>query len=515
MKTLKILGFILAGLQTFLSIMVLVLLFSTKMVPTGLGIVAAAVMVLLVGLVVVMTMKKKKGTRIAALIFSIVLSIIYIIGIYFLSITNKAINDVTGIKTQVDEINVYVAKDDPVSTINEAVENGYQFGIIATDDQDHIKETISKIETDLGQSVSTKEYDTVLEMMGAFEAGVIQSFITNTGTLVLLDNDENYVGSTSENFKIIMENTIKEEIAQEEEVASIYDDDHFCMYFSGIDTFGSVTARSRSDVNIIAVVNNQTKTVLLVSTPRDYYVPLSNSNGKKDKLTHAGIYGIDCSMETLEMLYEADLNYYVRINFSGFQTIIDKLGGIDVYSEYSFTSETEEGTYSFGQGINHLNGEQALGFARSRNFKDGDRQRGRNQMQVIKSTIEKLESTETLKNYSSIMDELDGSFQTDMGKDHIGYLVQSTLTDGNWTVLTYSVGGGDSTEVCYSLGTEAYVMVPSQADIDYANTIISKVLNGEGLTQDEINVYIEQKDAEDINNALYDEEPADDSSDSE
>ena len=199
------------------------------------------------------------------------------------------------------------------------------------------------------------------------------------------------------------------------------------------------------------------------------------------------------------MLYDADLSNYVRINFSGFQNIINQLGGIDVNSEYAFTSETEEGIYSFSKGINHLNGEEALGFARSRNFTDGDRQRGRNQMQVIKATIEKLESPETLKNYSNIMDSMEGSFQTDMSKDHIGYLVQSTLTDGNWEVLTYSVGGNDSTQTCYSTGsTQLYVMVPNDDDITYANELISRVLSGDKVSQDEINVYIENKDAEDL-----------------
>ena len=192
------------------------------------------------------------------------------------------------------------------------------------------------------------------------------------------------------------------------------------------------------------------------------------------------------------------LSYYVRINFSGFQDIIDTLGGVDVYSEHSFTSETEEGTYSYSEGVNHLNGEEALGFARARYaFVDGDRQRGRNQMQVIKATIEKLESPETLKNYASLMDNMSGSFQTDMAKDDIGYLVQSTLDNGGWKVLTYSVSGSDAEEVCYSLGGSAYVMLPNQSDVSYGTELINKVLNGEDLTQDEINVYIENKDNED------------------
>ena len=204
-------------------------------------------------------------------------------------------------------------------------------------------------------------------------------------------------------------------------------------------------------------------------------------------------------MDTLEMLYDTDLSYYVRLNFSGFQNIINSIGGVDVDSEVAFTSVTEEGTYSFSQGVNHLSGEEALGFARSRNFKDGDRQRGRNQMIVIRAVIEKLESPNTLKNYSSIMDSMNGFFQTDMTKDDIGYLVQSTLSNGNWEVLSYSVSGSDSTNSCFSTGSQQlYVMEPNKSDVDFAKTLMSKVLGGEKITQDEINSYVNNKGTEDV-----------------
>ncbi len=510
MKTLKIVGFSLAGVQLVLSVLVMYFAFSTKMVPTAYGIGLIVGLAVLLGVVILLSTRKKKAAKITAIIIAAVLSILYAITCYFISVTNRTIDDVTGVNIEVDEINVYVSKDDAVTSINEAVANGYVFGTVSTDDQTHIQETVSKIEGDVSQKVNTKEYETVFDLVAGFENNEIQALIINEGTLLVLDASEEYI-DYSQNLKIIMETMYEEEIVQEEKSTSV-DDDHFCIYFSGIDTFGSVTAKSRSDVNIIAVVNNETKQVLLVSTPRDYYVPLSISKGKKDKLTHAGLYGIDCSMDTLELLYDVELSNYVRINFSGFQNIINQLGGIDVNSEYAFTSETEEGIYSFSKGINHLNGEEALGFARSRNFTDGDRQRGRNQMQVIKATIEKLESPETLKNYSNIMDSMEGSFQTDMTKDHIGYLVQSTLTDGNWEVLTYSVGGNDATQSCYSTGAQQlYVMQPNDADITYANEIISRVLSGDKVTQDEINVYIENKDAEDlIDNSAVEQDGSED-----
>ena len=503
MKKLKIAGFILAAIELILSIAVVCDVSETKMVPPRYIILLGVLLFVMLAVVIFFSKRKKKAFSICAIVISVIMCIALSVAMYYLRVTNKTIDEVTGVKTEVDEINVYVSVNDAVTSINEAVNNNYVFGTVATDDQEHINETIKKIEDSVGTTIQIKKFESIFELIGNFENGIVNSIITNKGTILALESAEEYE-DYSKNLKVIMEETFEEEI-EEEDDSNKGDKDHFCMYFSGIDTFGAVTQRSRSDVNIIGVVNNETKTILLVSTPRDYYVTLSS--GQKDKLTHAGIYGIDCSMDTLELLYDVELRDYVRLNFSGFQDIINQLGGIDVNSEYSFVSETEEGTYSYTQGVNHLNGEEALGFARARHaFKDGDRQRGRNQMQVIKATIEKLESSEMLKNYSSVMDKMQGSFQTDMEKDQVGYLVQSTIDDGNWTVLTYSVGGSDSSQKCYSLGTSAYVMMPNEEDVKYANELIKRVLENEAVTQDEINVYIEKKDAEDVINKDLQEE---------
>ena len=498
MKALRIIGYIFSGIQLVLSGLVLYLALSTNFIPMGYGIAAGVVMLLLVGLNIFLATKKSKATRITAIIIAVIISAVMAFAIYYLKVTIETMSEVTGITTEIDEINVYVSKDDAVSSINEAIENNYIFGRTLTDDQAHINETIGKIEMDFGQTIETKEYESISELIEGFEAGEIQSFVTNAGTIAMYESASEENLDYSSKLKTIMENTIVEEIEEEPE-AEVADQDHFCVYFSGIDTFGTVSAKSRSDVNIIAAVNNETKQILLVSTPRDYYIPLSVSKGKKDKLTHAGLYGVDCSEKSLEELYDIDINYYVKLNFSGFQSIIDEIGGVDVDSEFAFVSETEEGTYSFSKGINHLNGEEALGFARSRNFKEGDRQRGRNQMQVIKATISKLESPNTLKNYSGIMEKMNGFFQTDMTTEDVGYLVQSTLQDGNWEVLTYSVGGNDATETCYSTGSQPlYVMLPNDDDVEYGNSIIKRLLSGEKLTQDEINVYLDTKDAQDV-----------------
>ena len=497
MKKLRITGHILAVIQLVFSILAVILALATRFVPVGFGALGALILIMLDAFVVFMSLKRKKSIRIVAICLSSLLIILLAITSYYLYVTNKAIDDVTGVKTEVDEINVYVAKDDAVNSINEAVNQSYVFGLNNTDDQAHIMETVNSIQKDLGVTLAIKSYDTIFELTKAFQAGEVNALITNTGSIALLDSSEDF-HDYSQNLKIIMEKKIEEKIEDKGKSGKI-DDDHFCMYFSGIDTYGAVTIRSRSDVNIIGVVNNKTKQLLLISTPRDYYVPLADGKGHMDKLTHAGVYGIECSMNTLGDLYGVEMSNYLRLNFSGFKDIIDNLGGIDVESEYGFTADMLEGKYTFSQGTNHLNGDQALAFARERYaFRDGDRQRGRNQMRIIKATVEKLQSSDMLKNYSGVMEEMKGSFQTDMEKGDVGYLVQSTIEDSSWEVLTYSVGGNDSTKNCYSLGSEAYVMVPNEDDIDYAKTLINKIMSDEVVTQDEINVYLDNKDAEDL-----------------
>ena len=253
----------------------------------------------------------------------------------------------------------------------------------------------------------------------------------------------------------------------------------FIMYISGIDTYGGVTERSRSDVNIMAVINRNTHKILLVSTPRDYYVPLSISGGAKDKLTHAGIYGVDVSMETLEMLYGVDISYFFRLNFSGFIDMIDALGGIDVYSEKEFTVDP---IATYHVGYNHLDGLEALAFARERySFSEGDFQRGRNQMAVIQAVVEKCTSKAMLNNYTQVMESMEGCFQTSLTDADIKELVKEQLENpSGWEITSIDVTGTGSRQTTYSMpGRSVSVVIPDMDSVEAAKTEIQKVLNGE------------------------------------
>ena len=260
----------------------------------------------------------------------------------------------------------------------------------------------------------------------------------------------------------------------------------FVIYLSGVDTRGELTEKARSDVNILAVVNPVTKRVALINTPRDYYVDLAGTDSK-DKLTHAGLYGVETSMATLGNLYGINVDHYIRINFAGFISIVDALGGVDVYSDQAFTSVGSPGYYdptTFVEGWNHLDGKAALAFARERHaFASGDIQRGINQMKVIDAMLNKIKSPALLMGFSKIMDAASDCFVTDFSQEQISALVRMQLSDfADWDIQSYTVTGSSSTSTkCYSAkGQKLYVMKPDEAAVSKAKEMIASVLGGEG-----------------------------------
>jgi len=259
----------------------------------------------------------------------------------------------------------------------------------------------------------------------------------------------------------------------------------FVVYLSGVDNRGELTEKARSDVNILAVVNPSTKQVALINTPRDYYVDLAGTDSK-DKLTHAGLYGVETSMATLGNLYGVNVDHYIRINFAGFINIIDAIGGVDVYSDQAFTSVGSPGYYdptTFAEGWNHLDGKSALAFARERHaFKTGDIQRGINQMKVIDAMVNKLKSPALLMGFSKLMDAAADCFVTSFSQEQISALVRMQLGDlANWDIQSYTVtGSGAKSTKCYSAkGQSLYVMKPDENSVNEAKALIAAVLGGE------------------------------------
>ncbi len=449
----------------------------TQMIPGYLILVILLIVVTFVLLIWLLTRNTRhKVSFVLGTLMAILLAAILVIGNFYIFTTYDTLNRISGVTVQTSEVSVFVLKDDPAETIEDA--SDYVFGIMTGLDNDNTEGAVGQINELLDREITVKEEDGVIELIDSLLDGECGAIILNYAYLSIIEDIEGYedISDRIRELDMFTVETVIEEPAEE-----TYDGDNIIrLYISGIDTRGSSIINTRSDVNIIAVINTDTRQILLVSTPRDYYVPLSISNGREDKLTHAGIYGVDVSMDTLGMLYDISLNYYFKVNFAGFVDIIDALGGIEVESEYAFTS-SHNSSYKYVVGTNYLNGSQALEFARERYaFSSGDRQRGRNQMAVIEGVINKAMSPDLLANYTSVLDSLEGSFETNVPYDMIADIVRMQLEEGGgWNIESYSVDGTGASRIPYSMSAYAYVMIPDQTTVENAKILMKQVEDGE------------------------------------
>lgn len=317
----------------------------------------------------------------------------------------------------------------------------------------------------------SKTYDDIHSIVSDLIGKKIEGIILEEAQVEIL-KEENY--NEYELLKSIYGDAIELSIKKKKSNIDITKDS-YNIYISGIDTYGNITNVSRSDVNILATVNPVKKEILLTNIPRDYYVKLHSFN-EYDKLTHAGIYGIDESISTIEDLLDTKINYYVKVNFTSLIDIVDALDGIVVNSNYSFT--TVDG-YSFKKGTNYLDGKEALSFARERKaFKEGDRIRGENQQLILTSIINKATSTKIITNYTEILKAVKGKFITNIKDEEITKLIKMQFSDGKaWNIKSISVNGVDSYDYVYSYKkNKLYVMKPIQETVDNAKGKIKDVM---------------------------------------
>lgn len=499
-----------AHLRTILSVFLTVLLLVAEtiafltikklnMLPDVYLVAAAVVLVLgwiLCALLLIWPSKKKRYAR---RIIAIVLTVAIIAGCAVVTnVVGKLYNtmhSITKPNTDTVSISVYVMANDPAKTIQDAA--GYSFGISYSAGDDSLNEALGSLQKELG-TVETVVYNSVPEMVNALYSGEVNAVLMDSAYVSLLEDIEVYADfdvKTKVLHEIMIEQLIVDPTVPE---TSNPDDDTqkepamkpFVVYLSGSDTRNPTLKRSRSDVNIIIVVNPETKQILMVNTPRDYFVANPAGNGVLDKLTHCGIYGIDCSVTALSDLYDVDIDYYAQINFYGFQTLIDSIGGITVYNDVAFTSLS--GAYYFPVGPIEMDGSQALTFARQRHgLPGGDNARGKNQMKVISAVIEKMTSgTTIISNYSEILSSLGGMFQTDFSMDQISQLVKMQLTDmASWNIQSFAVTGSGSSKITYSIpGQYVYVMIPHEKTVAHASNLIDRVIAGETLTSSDMTV---------------------------
>lgn len=472
----RLCAYILSAIHIILTLVLLGIVLYINMLPVKFFI--PICFVLLAFCAVAFLFAYAKKIHIVGKVMSLILIIVTSVGIYFAYTGSSTFEKVAGANTKTDIVNVYVMKADKAEDLTSAAD--YTFGIISVLDRENTDKTIATIKGKLGGPINIKEYEGYVQLAQALYDSEVDAIILNSAYIANLEENEDFA-SFSSLTRVLMQTT--HEVQIEVDTNKDVDKHVFAMYLSGIDVEGKVSTTSRSDVNIIAIINPETHQVLLVNTPRDYWVPLSISHGTEDKLTHAGIYGIDVSMDTLEMIYDVELDYFFRINFTGFKEVIDALGGVNVYSEYSFTSH--HGKYKFTKGYNKMNGKQALGFVRERYaFRDGDNQRGKNQMAVIQAIADKAVSPAFLSNFSDLMKSIEGSFETSMSSAQISSLVRMQLDEGgSWDVFTYAAEGRSAMMPVYSMSTEQSVMIPNEKSIARAKKLINMVYDGKVLSE--------------------------------
>lgn len=408
---------------------------------------------------------------------------------------------------------VYVLKDDLAQELQDTV--GYTYGYVNAYDESSTRQVLQVVSLQTNGQVITAGFNNHLLMVKALLENRIDAIILSGGYVSILEETEEFAhfseavrvlaavevvdqqaaavpsGDTPDPADVTIPTQTDLNIPAEPESGEVdYSAlEPFIVYVSGSDSYeDEIIQDGRSDVNILAVVNPLTKQVLLLNTPRDYYVQNTAGEYQRDKLTHCGMYGIGCSMQTLGNLYDVQIDYYVRINFSGFKKLIDALGGITVYSDYAFTAITRT---PIEEGENHLTGQQALDFARERyTLPDGDNERGRHQMQVITAVIEKATSgTTIISNYSDIMASVEGMFTMNVPMEMISNLMKMQLSDmARWNISSYAVTGSNAMEECYSApGMDLAVIIPSDSSVAKAARLIEMVYAGEILTEEVIN----------------------------
>ncbi len=466
---------ILCAIYLVISILFLMYVKSIDMLPTSYFIAITIVDIVVTGLVAFGILKRNKSCVLNVVFCILAVAIVGVYGFaynYIIKNAMKTIDTISGPIEETENYYIITLNDGKYNTINDV--NGKNIHMFSADeDYSDIKEDIdSKVK------VTYKDDESLSKLTESLLTGKSYfALLSSSQYSMIKDENEEFESKT----KIIYTVTHKLGSKANDDIIDknsdkIMSGGKFNVYISGIDTSGNISNVSRSDANIVLTVNTDTNQILMTSIPRDYYVTL-HSKKAKDKLTHSGIYGINETVSTVEDLLDTEINYYVRVNFTTVIKLVDSLGGIDVYSDYAFTSSLGP---SFKKGMNHMNGTQALAFSRERySFAGGDNQRIKNQQKVIEAIINKVLNGKTLMSkYTTILKSISESFQTNIDQKDISLLVKKQLEDmKSWNITTNSLTGTGASKSTYSAGSQLlYVMIPNESSVEAAKTKINTVL---------------------------------------
>lgn len=474
-------GFYFALVYAVLTIALIVQMFTIDVLPMKYCIPAVIVLLLLMLGMYALQMGKKvnKINKMLGKVVIVILSLILALGNWYLYTTGSAFGRMTS-DADVSVFSVVVMKESPIKTISDV--NGKKLGLMSIGDLETQDKAMEDLTKDLGSEPTTVKYNSYKDFGDDLYEGNVDAILLNEGSRGMFEDNHADFDQKTRVVKQYTYKTTSKDISKNVDVTK----DPFNVYITGIDTYGSISTKSRSDVNMIVSVNPKTHQILMTGIPRDFYIPQTCQDNQLDKLTHTGIFGVDCTISSMENFMDIDLNYYARVNFSSVINIVDALGGITVYSPYEFT--TLHGKCQIQKGENTLNGEETLGFVRERySLPDGDRERSRNQMRAVEAMINKAISPTIITNYTSIMNAVSGSFQTNMSQKEMTSLIKMQLNDmKGWDIKQIQVSGKGATMWTPANGFNAYVMVPNDECVENAKKLIEKIDSGEVITDEDI-----------------------------
>lgn len=479
-----LIGLILVFIQIILMVLFLLKIFKLDLLPVKYIIMLNVILILLA---LYNFMSQFTRAHIIGKLLSVLMSVVMLFGFIYAAQLDAALSMISGITTKTDVVDVIVLSSDKAESIKDA--KGYSYGYNKTVNSTVTTKALSDIESDNNTTLDKKSYNNWDDLTSALYANkdVQAMILTDSVRSTLSEQYPDFESKT----KVIGSIKITTEVKLSASDKKV-NEEPFIIYLSGNDGYGDISSTGRSDVNILAVINPKTRQVLLVSTPRDYYINISDADGHSglDKLTHAGNAGIEYSISALENLYGVSVDYYFKINFTGCVDVVNSLGGITINSDVAFTNGLEAAPekYTFTVGENECDGEKTLAFVRERKaFADGDFQRGRNQSAAIKAIIDKGTSPAILSSYSSVLDAVSSMVLTNMPTTTMTALIKGQVSNSTaWNVQSYSASGktGSKNGQVYNLKGMS-VVTPDDTSVNTGIDLINKTINGETFNVDD------------------------------
>lgn len=497
-KVFKTASWILAGIMLVLTAFLIWEIVKLGMLPENMLMIGCVIILVIAALVMVLQLGFTRGTasKIILTTVTVMMILVYGTGTYYISKASGLLGNVTDFGNETTTtVQVIALKDSGIKSEKdlEGKTVGSLKSISLASTQALIQDLSGK-----GVTFQDKQYDNIQGMVNGLYDKEVPAIILNDayrGNITDLE-DEKFKNFSSDT-QVVYTYTYKTENKSTTNSVDDITKNPFTVLISGVDSRDGFAESSRSDVNMLATINPVTRTVLLTSIPRDYYVTTvceedaGCQNGAKDKLTHTGLHGTETTKKTIESLLGIDINYTAKVNFTSVVNLVDALGGIDVdvkpglAVDHFYTNDYFGTDYGVTEGINHLNGQAALCYARERYaYQDGDRQRVKNQQEVLMAIVKKATSPSVIGNYPALMDALSGAFQTDLSQDEIQSLIQFQLKEmPDWQFITYSLDGQGSTEFCAELGNNASVMIPDNETVVTAKKRIEAVIEGKSAEE--------------------------------